>query len=479
MKKILVVGAGISQVPTYDAAKKIGFKTIGTDGNPDALAKDKPDYFEVVDIRDPEAVLEVAEKYKIDGIVVPGTDFPVTGAYIAEKMKLPGIPVDVAETCSNKYKMREVLQQNGFLVPSFQKIKVNSYAEMSGRVIDVNKSIKYPAVVKPFSSMAARGVRKVNNPNELFVAMEVAYRFDKRIIIEEFESGMEFSLDSLVLDGEVFTFAFADRHFMLDPYFIEIGHTTPTILDKGLVKQVTKVYENAVKTLGITHGAAKGDIKITSRGIVIGEIAARISGGFLSGWTVPYTTMYEEIEKYYYPHEDLLRIAVGEKIKFPKIKNVGYSAERTILSIPGKAKSISTINSDYYREELIHMHVKEGQTVCFPVNNTNRCGSVLTFAAEDRNSAISNAREITREIFIRLEPHNTATEKFLSGNDKFMMFIPGRKEEDWHGMDIQDALQKVIKVTGRFDFIGFEEFWKAFYKGGAQGGTYWVDTHLK
>ena len=153
-------------------------------------------------------------------------------------------------------------------------------------------------------------------------------------------------------------------------------------------------------------------------------------------------------------------------------KNNGFSAERTILSIPGIVKEI--IVPQHTPAKLIHMHIKEGDEVYFPVNNTNRCGSVLSWSIE-RNDSINEARRITKKIFIRLAPNQLKTDAFLN-NEKFKMFVPGEKEEDWHGMDIQDALQQVIEITGRDDFLKNKLFWEAFYTGGAQGGVYFCDT---
>jgi len=48
--------------------------------------------------------------------------------------------------------------------------------------------------------------------------------------------------------------------------------------------------EEGIKALGINMGCAKGDIKITSDGPKIGELAARLSGGFMSAYTYPLST---------------------------------------------------------------------------------------------------------------------------------------------------------------------------------------------
>ena len=46
-----------------------------------------------------------------------------------------------------------------------------------------------------------------------------------------------------------------------------------------------KEFEKGVKALGLSWGAAKGDVKYSRGRAVIGEIASRLSGGYMSGWT--------------------------------------------------------------------------------------------------------------------------------------------------------------------------------------------------
>ncbi len=48
--------------------------------------------------------------------------------------------------------------------------------------------------------------------------------------------------------------------------------------------------KQGIRALGITIGCAKGDIKITPKGAMMGELAARLSGGFMSAYTYPYAT---------------------------------------------------------------------------------------------------------------------------------------------------------------------------------------------
>ena len=110
------------------------------------------------------------------------------------------------------------------------------------------------------------------------------------VIIEEYMEGPEFSIDALVYDGTFTVTGFAVRHIKYPPYFIEIGHTMPCQIDEKMHNQLISVFALGAKALELTCGAAKADIKFTKNGPMIGEIAARLSGGYMSGWTFPYAS---------------------------------------------------------------------------------------------------------------------------------------------------------------------------------------------
>ena len=77
----------------------------------------------------------------------------------------------------------------------------------------------------------------------------------------------------------------ADRHIENLPYFIEMGHSIPSCLPQEQLDDAFDMMKKAIKAIGIKNGAAKADIKITSEGARIGEITARLSGGFHSQYT--------------------------------------------------------------------------------------------------------------------------------------------------------------------------------------------------
>ena len=77
MKKLLILGAGIYQVPLINTAKRLGIYTIAASipGNYPGFELADKIYYE--NTTDYEAILKIAKEENIDGIVTAGTDVAV------------------------------------------------------------------------------------------------------------------------------------------------------------------------------------------------------------------------------------------------------------------------------------------------------------------------------------------------------------------------------------------------------------------
>ncbi len=85
-KYVLILGAGLMQRPSIEAAKELGYRTLVIDANPQAVCVPFADRFEKVDLKDREAIANLALSLKdeLAGIFTAGTDFSASVSYAAE-----------------------------------------------------------------------------------------------------------------------------------------------------------------------------------------------------------------------------------------------------------------------------------------------------------------------------------------------------------------------------------------------------------
>ena len=120
---ILILGAGIMQIPAIRTARQKGWKVYVADVNKEAPGRKYADEFLNIDIKDKPSILEAAERIKsstgLDGVFTAGTDFSTTVAWVAEKLRLPGIPYSVSVAATDKSLMREIFRKKGVPSPDF------------------------------------------------------------------------------------------------------------------------------------------------------------------------------------------------------------------------------------------------------------------------------------------------------------------------------------------------------------------------
>ena len=519
-KRILMLGAGFMQGVAIRCAKERGWSVTAVDGNPFAPCRDLADRFEPIDLKDREELASFARKLQreegLDGVFTAATDFSASVARVAEACGLPGHSFEAAMNASDKLLMRGCFGRSGVPSPAFIGIDGSNRIEIPARLDAAG--LAFPLVVKPVDNMGARGCRLARNPAELEGAVSDALGYSRtgRAIVEEYMDGPEFSAEALVYDGEIHMTGLADRHIFFSPYFIEMGHTIPTAFPESDADRLVEVFKAGIRSLGLTHGVAKGDLKLTSRGPMIGEIAGRLSGGYMSGWTFPYSSGIDLTGA-------ALELAVGNRPVSLEPAQNWTSAERAWISIPGRVSSVSGYEKartiPYIRD--VFPRAKPGDTVSFPMNNVEKCGNCLAVAPE-RALAIRAAEEACRCVFIRLEPANPDTSAFLESGpglpdafppDAFPAgsSSPGSVEAvtvslalpsgsvsvavprdlasridelaDWQGRTLRSALlQACIVEPGLTDCLNGNDgkavtgYWRALLRGGIQGIVYQYDT---
>ena len=321
------------QIPVIDAARELGLRTIVTDYNSEAQGMKIADIALEVSTRNIDfsvlAARKIADQVRVDGVLTVGTDASRTVSAVAAALELPGIRFDVAERATDKIKMRQAFKDHNVPSPDFRYVWTRAEAH------EAAEQLGLPLVIKPSDNMGARGVRMITEKSQIEQAFVEARRasVSGMIIMEEYMEGPELSIDMLVHDGKIHVVGIADRIIEGAPYFIERGHILPSALPQEVTDQAVEVMKKGIHALGIDIGAAKGDIKITPSGPKIGELAARLSGGFMSGFTYPLATGVNLMKA-------ALKICIGEDPGdlTPVFNKV--SADRAVIPEPGVITNI-------------------------------------------------------------------------------------------------------------------------------------------
>lgn len=281
MKKIMILGAGIYQMPIIKRAQEKGLYTIAVSPKGDYPGLKVADKTYDLDVRDEAGVLAAAGREGIDAIATDQTDMAVrTVAYVAEQMGLPGIGYECACLFTDKAAMRQKTKELG--LPTIKSRAIYSleeakdfYRESSGKIM-----------LKPVDNQGSRGVFRVDSAKELDEKFNRSIGFSKggRVIVEQFVEGKEFEVDSIVVNGKARTLMCGDVDlFKVPGIFASRTRIYPSNEEPKILEKLLETNRLTIEGFGLNQGLTHSEYLIDDKGVVyLIEAAARGGGAFVS-----------------------------------------------------------------------------------------------------------------------------------------------------------------------------------------------------
>lgn len=255
MKKLLLLGGSTQQIPAIDYAAKQGYYTVLCDYLPDNPGQRYARKYYCASTTDKQAVLEIAQKEKVNGIVAYASDPAApTAAFVAEKLGLPTNPYKSVEILAIKDLFRKFLKENNFTCP--QSGSCNNIEQAKAGI----ETFIFPIMIKPVDSSGSKGIRCINSPDELEEAFEYAMSISrmKNVIIEEYiERAHEYMIggDCFVLNGKVEFWGLLNchRNTKVNP-LIPVGKSYPLLIDEERLPEIYRTVQKTVELLNIQFG---------------------------------------------------------------------------------------------------------------------------------------------------------------------------------------------------------------------------------
>lgn len=266
MKKILLLGGSAQQIVAIETAKKLGYYTVLCDFLTDNPGQYVADKFYLVSTTDKEAVLEVAKKEQIDGVLAYASDPAApTAAYVADILGLPGNPYESVNILCNKDLFRKFLEENNFATP-----KSKGYSSTEA-VINEKDCFEYPIIVKPVDSSGSKGATVLNSEEGLEEAITFAFSFSRshRIIIENFiEKKHQYLIggDIFIVNGKIILWGLMNCHRDSDVNpLVPVGKSYPLKLETEDFQHVKNTLTVMIEKLGISNGSMNVELIIDKK----------------------------------------------------------------------------------------------------------------------------------------------------------------------------------------------------------------------
>ena len=370
MKKIIILGASIYQVPLIRTAKRMGLYTIvaSIPGDYPGFALADKAYY--INTTDKEAILEIALQEKADGICTTGTDVAVaTIGYVCERMGLAGVSENAAALATDKAEMKMAFLRGNVSAAKF--CRVHSLEE----TYRAAREIGYPVVVKRVDSSGSRGISIVKDEAGIEKAFRNALERSSKdyALVEEMLGGTEIGVDGVVQNQKLIFLAPHEKFvYHSKKITIPAGHGFPYRGDAHVQEEIRIQMERAVKALGLDNCSVNADVFVNGDKVSVIEIGARTGA-----------TCIPELISMYYGfdfYQKILENALGVTLTFPPEKEGTPCMAKLLMSpVNGTITSIDKRKLDQLRNEGVSviLDFPVGHAVEEMENGTTRIGHVV------------------------------------------------------------------------------------------------------
>lgn len=376
MKRLLMLGAAMQQIPAIKRARELGYYVITTDYIPDNPGHALADEHYSVSTTDLEGIYELAKRLKVDGIVAYASDPAApAAAYASEKLGLPGNPFASVDILTHKDKFRAFLAEHHFNSPT-----AHGYSDYPSLEKDIS-IFRFPVMVKPVDSCGSKGVVKVESPEGLKAAFDEAmsYTRTKRVVVENFikKKGYQISGDGFSIDGKLVFTSYGNELYsgfggMRD--YVALGEFWPSLFSSEILAKVDVELQRLITCLNMRTCAYNIEVIIDENDdVYIIELGPRNGGSYIPQ-LIQYATGVDLVTP-------TVEAAAGD-LKAKTIESrpvVGYWSNYMILSHEAGRFAGVRFDRRFEQENLVDMFCtkKDGDFVEEYSNTTHSLGTII------------------------------------------------------------------------------------------------------
>lgn len=372
MKKIMILGGGDNQVPLIKRAKALGLYVVLCDFRDNVPGISLSDIHYQVNTLNPIQLILVGEKEKPDGILTNSEPTFISMAEAAEKLGLRCMSIDSTKLYKNKFLMREFCHKHGLLSPQFRCCTCLNEA------LEFFDQLQKKCIIKPLDNSASRGVFSINNEAELKEHFDesigASSAANPAIIIEEYVTGTEFTIDGLMTPKGHRCLAISEKKHYAYNENVAYQLLFDNKNEHFDYDDLRKVNDQLVDLTGLPFGLTHAEYKFCNGKFYLIEIQARGGGNFIATDIVPFISGIDS-------YTEQIKWAVGNEV------NVEYDYERMnqhcsvlhFFDVPGEGGVVKKIEGlDYFDslgdQMMYHLNFGVGDTIQKTKDDSTRIG---------------------------------------------------------------------------------------------------------
>jgi biotin carboxylase len=269
-KTLLILSGGAPAADAARRAKEMGLAVVMLDADTKALGFAFADSCLIANVHQPVESAAAAERYsrkirKIDGVIGIGVQAPVTAATVAARLRLPGMPVHVAELIGDRLAARKCFVSAGIASPWFAEIR--TLQELQRAVIAQGRDL----LITPPDGEDEAGAQHLGDVEDLAVSFSHArsHSPSERVMVEKYPSGPRLFSETLVSAGQCFTPLIADQ-----------GRDGASRQSSAILDQARALAARSASALGLSDGTLAAEMMLDDGQLKLTDFSASLSGDF-------------------------------------------------------------------------------------------------------------------------------------------------------------------------------------------------------
>ena len=224
-------------------------------------------------------VTYMARGWKIDRIVALDEFDMETVAALREHMRIPGMGRTTTAHFRDKLAMRFEAQRAGAVVPEFAPVL--NYDDLRTYM----ENVPAPWVLKPRAEASAIGIRKINDPEQLWRTLDELGDRQSYYLLERFVPGDIYHVDSITSERQVMFSAVSRYGKPPMQVMHEGGVFTTRIISRNSAdaQELTAINSRLIPAMGMVRGVTHAEyIQGNDGRFYFLEVAARVGGAFIA-----------------------------------------------------------------------------------------------------------------------------------------------------------------------------------------------------
>ena len=221
----------------------------------------------------PDIIFPVMHGENVENGTLQGLFESMGARYIGCKTKASAV-------CFDKHLSKLVAEKCGIAV---SKYRVAYKGEAIENVIKKIKGLRLPLFVKPAECGSSCGITKIKDVNNLYKALETAFKYSKKVLIEEAVNGKEIEISVLESNGSLIISDCGELIYKSDFYDYDtkykssdVGYNIPANIDTLLAQRIKEYAKKLFRALECSS-LSRIDFFVTENEVIFNEINTMIS----------------------------------------------------------------------------------------------------------------------------------------------------------------------------------------------------------